>query len=330
MKRRLRLKRKKTVKPGEDHTSPPIHDSASHNAVLDMPLDSPLDDVQEPISAIQEDAAEGTAGAERKGLWSKKMIGKPVFLEDTGEKLGVVFDSVIDSDKHLLGYKVQDAKSDAILSFPLEQFEEDKNGLIFIPSWYSKGIKTVEKLEFKDRITPELMWLIDDKTLTTEEIYRIFSRFDDSLIHYVDEAVSLREQLLQRLTILEKERLGLKASLMDLTEKRLIKDIDRRQFSDIVMEHRRKVIVLDGNLKKCKDLLDRLQKTSFGALSTTIHQPTTSPGAPSSHPSRPMSDASDTTYQEKYYQLKQDHTKLQEGYEELRTAVDRLLSENEL
>ena len=266
----------------------------------------------------------------RKILWPKDMTGKPVFLEDTGEKLGVVYDPIIDAEKHLVGYKIQDCKSDTILSFPLAQFEEDKNGLIFIPSWYIKGIKTVEKLEFKDRITPELMWLITDHALSTEELYRMFSRHDDSLTKYIEEAISLREQLMQRLAILEKERLTLKESLMDLTEKRLIKDIDRREFSDIVVEHRRKVNVLDNNIKKCKDLIDRLQKTSFGTLSTVIHpaiSPTVvqTPEHTVQTPSTP-----DATYQERYHQLKQQYNALQEGYEELKSAVEHLLTQNEL
>ena len=266
----------------------------------------------------------------RKTLWQKDVVGKPVYLEDTGEKLGVVHDPVIDADKHLIGYKIQDCKSDAILSFPPDQFEEDKNGLIFIPSWYIKGIKTIEKLEFKDRITPELMWLITDKAMSTEELYRIFSRHDDSLTKYVEEAISLREQLIQRLTILEKERLTLKESLMDLTEKRLIKDIDGREFSDFVIEHRRKVNVLDNNIKKCKDLIDRLQKTSFGLLSSAMHPGIFSSGVETLQPSLLTPSTPDASYQERYHQLKQQYSSLQEGYEELKTAVERLLAQNEL
>ena len=266
----------------------------------------------------------------RKILWPKDMSGKPVFLEDTGEKLGVIYDSIIDAEKHLIGYKIKDSKSDAILSFPLDQFEEDKTGFIFIPSWYIKGIKTIEKLEFKDRITPELTWLINDHTITTKELYRIFSRHDDSLTKYVEEAIGLRVQLMQRLAILEKERLMLKESLMDLTEKRLIKDIDRREFSDVVVEHRRKVNVLDNNIKKCKELIDRLQKTSFGTLSSAINPAIASTEDQILQPTIESTPTPDASYQERYYQLKQQYTALQEGYEELKSAVERLLTQNEL
>ena len=47
-------------------------------------------------------------------------------------------------------------------------------------------------------------------------------------------------------------------------------DIDRRQFSEVVMEHRKKVNILDLNIKKCKELIERLDHTSFGSLSKAI------------------------------------------------------------
>lgn len=284
-------------------------------------------DSEQPDPNLFEDLGDlpTTTAPKRPAYWQKEMAGKPVFLEDTGERLGEVADPVLDAEQHLIGYRIKDNKSDAVLSFPLEQFDEDRNGLIFVPSWYSKGVKTVEKLEFKDRITPELMWLITDNTVPTQDLYRVFVRHDDSITGYLEEASSLRELLTQRLRILEKERLSLKESLMDLTEKRLIKDIDRREFSDVVIEHRRKVNVLDNNMKKCSDLLARLQKTSFGILSLALH--TTTASSPDSHPD--LDPITDHSYQEKYYQLKQQYTKLHEGYEELKTAVERLLTSTE-
>jgi len=277
------------------------------------------------------------SASKRKAFAQKDMKGKQVYLEDTGEKLGVVFDAVYDSDKNLIGYKIKDSKSEAVLSFPLDQFDEDKNGLIFIPSWYSKGFKTIEKLEFKDRITPELTWLITDKTITTEELYNIFVKHDDKIAHYIEETVALRELINNRLKILEKERVSLKETLMDLTEKRLIKDIDRRQFSEYVMDHRRKVNVLDVNIKKCKDLLDRLEHTSFGMLSKTIVLTVENEEETEQqhHMITPVSEPvlqenkKDDFYREKYLELKQRYEKLLEIHNELKTAVEKLLTKSE-
>jgi hypothetical protein len=248
-----------------------------------------------------------------------------------------VFDAVVDADKNLIGYKIKDSKSETILSFPLDQFDEDKNGLIFIPSWYMKGMKTIEKLEFKDRITPELIWLIKDNTVSTEELYSIFVKHDDKITNYIEEAVALRELVNNRLKILEKERLSLKETLMDLTEKRLIKDIDRRQFSEIVMDHRRKVNIVDMNIKKCKELLDRLERTSFGLLSSSIASTIEKEEHREQHhtieSSKKENISSEFTkedpYKGKYFELKGQYEKLQAGYNELKIAVEKLLNKNE-
>jgi hypothetical protein len=275
------------------------------------------------------------ATSKRKVILQKDMKGKPVFLEDTGEKIGTVFDSIFDEKKNLIGYKIKDGKSQSILSFPLDQFDEDKNGLIFVPSWYTKGIKTIEKLEFKDRISPELTWLITDNTVSNEELYRIFVKHDDKVASYIEEAQTLRELLDNRLNIIERERLTLKENLMDLTEKRLIKDIDRREFSEIVMEHRRKVNVLDINIKKCKELLDRLDKTSFGLLSKNMIS-----NIEKNEQKERIEKLDDKVkvvyeneienpYKDKYFDLKQRYEELQEEHNELRLAVEKLLNKDE-
>jgi sporulation protein YlmC with PRC-barrel domain len=304
-----------------------------------------LDEVTTKDNALKEDIlrAETTiehewSAAKRKTFAQKDMKGKQVCLEDTGEKIGTVFDTVYDAEKNLIGYKIKDSKSETVLSFPLDQFDEDKNGLIFIPCWYMKGMKTIEKLEFKDRITPELIWLIKDNTVSTEELYSIFIKHDDKIASYIEEAVALRELVDNRLKILEKERLNLKETLMDLTEKRLIKDIDRRQFSEIVMDHRRKVNIIDINIKKCKELIDRLQHTSFGLLSISIastiereekrEQHRTVETSKKEH--TPIEHPREDPYKQRYFELKDRYDKIQQGYDELKIAVEKLLIKNEV
>jgi sporulation protein YlmC with PRC-barrel domain len=345
----LRIPNESTPSPGTEKSTSP--ESVSLNsAYQENPpqqyesVDLFLDDIAADEEAKKEDILntetseekDGSA-AKRKAFSQKDMKGKHVYLEDTGEKLGTVFDAVYDADKNLIGYKIKDSKSETILSFPLDQFDEDNNGLIFIPSWYMKGMKTIEKLEFKDRITPELMWLLRDNTVSTEELYSIFVKHDDKIANYIEEAVALRELLNNRLRVLEKERLTLKENLMDLTEKRLIKDIDRRQFSEIVMEHRQKVNIVDLNIKKCKELLERLQRTSFGMLGNNIistiekeeqreqHNPTNS-----ERKENMSSEFKQDPFKEKYYELKQQYASLQEGYDELKGAVEKLLNKSEL
>ena len=153
----------------------------------------------------------------KKKLLAKDMKGKPVYLEDTGEKLGTVFDMMYDADNNHIGYKIKDKRTDSVLSFPIEQFDVAKDGLIFIQGWYTTAIKTIEQLEFKENVSPELTTLISDDAISNEELYNIFVKHDDEMVNYIEEAISLKELLNQRLDALEKQRLALKDNLMDLT-----------------------------------------------------------------------------------------------------------------
>ncbi|MCK4365377.1 MAG: PRC-barrel domain-containing protein [Thermoplasmatales archaeon] len=275
----------------------------------------------------------------KKRIITTDMKGKPVFLEDTGEKLGIVFDMILDGEKKIVGYKIKDQKSESVLSFPIDQFDQTKDGLIFLQSWYINALKTLEKLEFKERVSPELTTLITDDTISNEELYNIFVKHDDQMANYIEEAVSLKELLYKRLKALEKQRLALKDSLMDLTEKRLIKDIDRREFSEDVMAHRRKVNVLDVNINKCKELIKRLDSTSFGKLGKHIithtdaeneYQYLKTRDSNKTESNLFMADQIENPYKQKYDNMKVRYEQLTEDYNELKSAVEKLISKGEL
>jgi len=296
-----------------------------------------IDEIVTEIPSVKEEGNQ----KEKKNILKKDMKGQPVFLEDTGEKIGIIFDTITDEDKNILGYKIKDQKSDSVLSFSLENFEETKKGFVFIPGWYTNSLKIIEKLEFKDKISPELTALLTDDATSNEELYEIFVKHDDEMVKYIDDARSLIEMLTSRLKVLEKERLGLKDDLMDLTEKRLIKDIDRKQFSEEVMNHRRKVNILDININKCKNLIKRLEKTSFGMLNKNDLINKTKKGYNiENNLTKNITDQDinidkiknykenkKDLYEEKYYILKQKYDELEDEYKELKIAVDELVSE---
>jgi len=272
----------------------------------------------------------------KKTIIKKDMKGKPVYLEDTGEKLGVVFDSIYDGSSNLVGFKIKDKKSDAVLSFPLDQFDLNKDGLIFLPGWYTNAMKIIEKLEFKDNISPELTALLSDDSVSNKELYDIFVKHDDDMAEYIDDAVALKGVLSNRLKILEKQRLSMKEGLLDLTEKRLIKDIDRREFSQDVLEHRRKANILDVNIKKSKDLMKRLDITSFGALGdskTRVKDDIVADRTLFENKEASQFIAKSEKqlqYKEKYYALKDQFDQLEEEYLELRTSIEKLFGKNDL
>jgi hypothetical protein len=312
--------------------------------------DTAVQDIPEEINTIKEenlDEKKAFSTKKKKAIIKKDMKGKPVYLEDTGEKLGIVYDTIYDTDKNVVGFKIKDKKSEAILSFPSDQFDESSKGLIFVPGWYTNSIKIIEKLEFKDKISPELTALLTDDAVSNEELYDIFVKHDDDMAQYIEDAKSTKEMLLQRLKVLEKQRLAMKENLMDLTEKRLIKDIDRREFSEDVMEHRRKVNILDLNIKKCKELLNRIENTSFGVLGDNnmsldktdekqkrnfIKNYENPYNKELKDLVKPMKMQIPTepqdSYKEKYFKLKTQFDQLEDNYQELKTAVDKLFKQD--
>ena len=322
----------------------------------DKSLDSELNDIKndfvedllnnnETVQLSSETVDEKTSfsSKKKKAIIKKDMNGKPVFLEDTGEKIGTVFGTIYDNDKNIIGFKIKDGKSDAVLSFPYDQFDYDKDGLIFVPGWYNNASRIVEKLEFKDRVSPELTALLSDDEVSNEELYEIFVKHDNDMVKYIDDAKSLREMLNSRLRALEKKRLTLKEDLMDLTEKRLIKDIDRRQFSEDVLNHRRKVNVLDVNINKCKELIDRLDKTSFGVLGkknllfdkdsyvketnieNNLYKNVLNSDKKVELNKTNENNERNDVYKQKYFLLKAEYDELEENFQELKIAVDKLL-----
>ena len=341
-KKKIGIKRKQKKMKNQ----PAVFEETSEtNSVekIDTEIDF-LDDEQE--EAAEETTKKDFSQKKKKVLVKKEMKDKPVYLEDTGEKLGTVFDTIYDKDQNIVGFKIKDAKSETVLSFPLQQFDYSKDGLIFIPSWYTNSLKTIEKLEFKDKIAPELTALLSDDAVSNEELYDIFIKHDDDMATYIEDAIALRELLSNRLGVLERQRIALKDDLMDLTEKRLIKDIDRREFSEDVMKHRRKVNVLDLNINKCKDLIKRLDNTSFGVLGKNNQVGEETPKKLSTpleresvyynrdiksdfNPKEKLSENNITKapdiYKDKYFTLKQQFEQLEEEYQELKSAVNKML-----
>jgi hypothetical protein len=325
--------KEKSVNHSSDNSLPSTSDTFMDE------LSSIKDDLhQTPTEQDQKKEREWTSAKRKKRIIPKNLKGKPIFLEDTGEKLGIIFDLIYDGEQNLLAYKIKDDKTDAVLSFSIDQFDEGKNGLIFIPSWYTKSLKTLEKLEFKERVSPELTTLLSDDAISNEELYNIFVKHDDQMAQYIEEAVALKELINQRLNVLEKQRLALKDDLMDLTEQRLIKDLDRRSFSENVMEHRRKVNVLDVNISKCKELLQRLNKTSFGMLGAHILSNISvenkkllkkEPVRFTEEKEQYNNKENEEMYKEKYYEMKERFEHLQNDYEELKIAVSKLITKNE-
>ena len=221
-------------------------------------------------------------GLLKDSLKNQKLSGKTVYLEDTGEKLGIISDTINDNKGKLLGLKIKtnekkltwfnkyDLDNSGELSFPVNQFYLDKRGIIFLPSWYINAKKSIDEIELYEKTSPDFFNLVTDNGFD-EELYILLTKQDDKFAEYVKESISLRKLFNSQIKLISDHRKKLIDELSDIMKKRLIEEIDRRKFSEIVSKTRRKVNILDLNIGKCKKLLNRLDKTSFGKITKNIN-----------------------------------------------------------
>ena len=197
--------------------------------------------------------------------------GELVFSEDTGEKLGVITETVYDDDHHVIGYKIKTDDATTAFSFPAEQFIEEKQGMLLTSNWYRNALETIEKLELYEKISPELNSLVKDG-MFNEQLYDLLLKRDEEFGTDLDDALLLKEIILSQIQILEERRSDLSEKAQSLVSKRLIEDVDRTEFSADVQKLRRNVHLLDLNIQKCDTLLRRLISTSIGVITDYVTQ----------------------------------------------------------
>ena len=196
-------------------------------------------------------------------FWQKSAHGKPVYFEDTGEKIGTVSNIITNDQGDAMGYEVQDSKSDTALYFPKENFREGKLGLIFTPLWYSQANEIIGELEFREKNLPELEDILLAGAVSKEKIYSILTRSRPKLRKLIDEGVLLRAVMADRLEDLELEYIKIRRNMVQLSEKRLLKKVSRTEFARQILEARKKSRVLEINIKRCKMLVVRLDRLPF-------------------------------------------------------------------
>jgi len=197
-------------------------------------------------------------------FWFRKrerITGLPVYFEDTGERVGVVKRVIRNSLGEEIGYEIED-ESGKVIYFPSDAFEKNKRGLIFAPLWYSEGLKLITELEAKTKM-PDIHELILEGGLGKEEMYRIIVKKYPEIRKYVEETLLLKESLMSRINDLETRILKLRKELVDLSGKRLLKEIGRKEFAEKVIEARRETRIAEIGIKRCRELLFRIDKIPF-------------------------------------------------------------------
>ena len=157
-------------------------------------------------------------------------------------------------------------ESKKIFDFSTDQLKDDYDKLISSPSQYMEiASKAIEKLEFKDRMIPELKALLKDDMIPNDEVYGLFVERDDKIVKNMEEAVILGETLKNCLKILERELIILDDELAELNKK-IPEDVHERRKSKELMDHRIKTELVKRDIKKYKELMRRLNSTSFDIL----------------------------------------------------------------
>ena len=262
--------------------------------------------------------------------------GTPVYIEETGERLGTIVDLSCDTKGNPLAVKMKDDRSLIVQTYTMDQFERDKKGLIFLPSWYTKTLRTIKKLEFKERTSPWLSTLLLDEITTNNYLYDFLLSEEEDIKSCVDEVVTLKKHLLKRQNVLEQRRASLKKALTDITEKRLMGELDRMEFTKEIQRYKKRIHIVAAHLRKGKQLVERLDQTIFSTLASSImkdgetanvekepRQQEDCDRFPRAHMKFP--EERNAAYKEKYEQLKLHYDQLNHEHQELKMAVEKLI-----
>ena len=195
----------------------------------------------------------------------KRIIGLPVYFEDTGERVGVVKKIVRNSLGEEIGYEIEDEMGKTFY-FPSDAFEKTRRGLIFAPLWYSEGLKLVAELEAKTKLPDVHEFLLHGAS--KDEVYRAIEAKYPEVRKYVEEVLLLKEALIKRINDLETKIITLRKELVELSGKRLLKEISRKEFAEKVIEAKREINIAEIGIKRCRELLLKIDSIPF--LPSTI------------------------------------------------------------
>ena len=194
-------------------------------------------------------------------FWGDDKTGSIAYFEDTGEEMGIVKRVIRDTNGKVAGYEIEDVKTGKTISMSKSSFDITERGLVFVPLWYSEAREFIEEMELKAKM-PELSDIISESELSKREIGEI-ARSHPELGNYIKNAIVVKDSINKRLRDLEERRAEVRKKLMMLSEKRLLDEIGRREFAQSVVGARRDAKILDMNVRRCRELLIRLENIPF-------------------------------------------------------------------
>jgi len=196
-------------------------------------------------------------------LWPSvdEVVGKPVYFEENGEQLGVVKDTIVTTDGKITGYYIEN--NGVTVQLPAENIKVTENALIFQPFWFTEYENLIKQLEFEEKLNHDLVQILGDRDISREKLEMFISKKEPRLKNLMEEAQAARKILSIRKGEFELERKKLRQELGIISEKRLLGEEGWREYSQKVLDLKRKASILDYNIKRCGDLLIRLDRSPF-------------------------------------------------------------------
>lgn len=199
----------------------------------------------------------------KETLWpgKRKVIGLPVYLEENGEVLGVVSDIVEAKDGKILSYVLENEVS--TFQIPVENVLVTKRGLIFLPSWYANAEKFIKTLEIQEALLPEVFMLLGEENVPKEQIKAILDKASPETKRVLEEGLQLYDSINKKMAGFKKESAKIYSMISELTEKRVLGVIERREFASTILELKRKAQILEASMKRANEILKRLESSAL-------------------------------------------------------------------
>ncbi|MCG2717343.1 MAG: hypothetical protein L6408_00710 [Nanoarchaeota archaeon] len=188
-------------------------------------------------------------------------VGKDAYIEESGERLGVVDDEVLGADNSIIGYEVIENESKSILYFPSEQVETNRRGVIIRPLWYVEAMKIIRRMEIQSSMMPELTGV--SKNISTDELQALLSKTNPEIIYLIEAGVSVRDSIRERIDQLNKNAESVRNEILMSAGMYLGKGEKRKELAEKMQVYRRKLHIIESNINRCNELLLRLESSSL-------------------------------------------------------------------
>lgn len=167
-------------------------------------------------------------------------IGKPIYLQEDGEKLG----KVVSIDEETGLYTVD--SSGVRLNFPEENVIEGEGGFVYSPRWFTEASRVLKELKARESLSP-----------STE------MKESGPLRSAVNKARDIVPILLSKKESLGRKKESVEHSISRKSEERESGEIGRREYMAHIVDLNRKLKIIETNLERVDDLLGDLENSAF-------------------------------------------------------------------